>query len=129
MRLTVIITLFSLLLFNTQAQCSEGMPEDVYTITDEQPQYPGGHEALMEYLGKVSVSKDGPKGTFRVFVKFVVDKSGEVRDAAVAKSSGEEKLDELAVQHVLAMQDWTPGTQEGKPVNVEMVIPFVFKMD
>ena len=96
-----------------------------------QPQYPGGKEGLMNYMMTnlkypKALEKAGSEG--KVFVKFVVAKNGVVKDVAVAKSSGFEALDEEAVRVINNMQNWEPGTKEGKKVDTEMTLPIVFKL-
>jgi len=60
-------------------------------------------------------------------VQFVVEKSGEITEVQVLKGIGA-GCDEEAVRVCRMMPRWKPGRQNGKPVRVKMVIPFVFKL-
>ena len=62
-----------------------------------------------------------------MIVTFVIQKDGSVTEARIARSVDPE-LDAEALRIVKAMPNWTPGTQDGKPVNVRYTIPVVFSL-
>lgn len=64
----------------------------------------------------------------RVIVTFVVRKNGEIVDAKVVKSV-HPQLDAEALRIINGMPNWTPGMQNGKPVNVKFALPVSFKLD
>lgn len=66
----------------------------------------------------------GIEGT--VVVKFVINKKGQVSETKVLK--GPEELTKAAQTVVRGLPGFTPGTQNGKPVNVEMVLPIRFAL-
>lgn len=104
--------------------------EDVYTVAEEMPKYPGGEEELFTYLSKSikypeNAKKNNVEGT--VFITFVVDKSGEVTDAKVLRGINEE-CDEMALNVVKSMPRWVPGKEKGKVVNVQYNLPIKFKL-
>ncbi|MEM7163178.1 MAG: energy transducer TonB [Bacteroidota bacterium] len=95
------------------------------------PEYPGGVEALKSFIANeikypLVANKAGVSGT--VFVTFVVDKSGEVRDAEVLRGIGG-GCDEEALRVVGLMEKWNPGTQRGKAVHVQYNIPIKFALE
>ena len=71
--------------------------------------------------------KDGAQG--RVTLQFVISKKGTVKDVKVAKSSGNELLDNEAMRVVSMSPAWTPGKVTGKPVDVKFTFPVVFKLE
>jgi protein TonB len=104
--------------------------DDVLTIADVKPSYEGGEAAMMKYLNKyikypAVARENGIKGT--VFVKFVVEKTGEVTDVSVAKGV-HPTLDAEASRVVKSMPKWTPGKQSGKPVAVQYTLPVKFEL-
>lgn len=102
----------------------------VYDVTETMPQFPGGQEVLLKYLAaniKYPASAVKAKKQGRVIVTFIIQKDGSVTKAQIAKSVDPE-LDVEALRIVKAMPNWTPGTQDGKPVNVKYVIPIVFSL-
>ena len=66
--------------------------------------------------------KQGVRG--RVFITFIVDENGEVRDTEVLKSVHPE-LDEQAERAVMSTK-FKPGKHNGVPVKVKMSVPFTF---
>ena len=104
--------------------------EDAFDVVEQMPEFPGGPQALMEYLMK-NVSY--PKSAFdaniqgRVIAQFVVDKEGTVRGAKIVKSV-DPALDNEALRVINSMPKWTPGRQNGKVVNVKYTIPVSFNL-
>lgn len=102
----------------------------VYDITETLPQFPGGQGVMMKYLAaniKYPASAVKAKKQGRVIVSFVIQKDGSVTNARIVRSVDPE-LDAEALRIVKAMPNWTPGTQDGKPVNVRYTIPVVFSL-
>lgn len=102
----------------------------VYDVTETLPQFPGGQGVMMKYLAaniKYPASAVKAKKQGRVIVTFIIQKDGSVAKARIAKSVDPE-LDAEALRIVKAMPNWTPGTQDGKPVNVRYTIPVVFSL-
>ena len=103
----------------------------VFDAVEEMPQYPGGPQALFEFLSKtirypVEAHKAGIEG--RVLATFVVKKDGSISDAQVVKSV-DPQLDAEAIRVINAMPNWEPGRQNGKPVNVKYTVPITFRLD
>lgn len=108
----------------------EVVEEQVFTIVEEMPSFPGGDAALMKYLSNnikyPAIAKDaGIQGT--VFVTFVVDEKGDVKDVKVLRSLGG-GTDEEAVRVVKGMPKWSPGKQRGKAVKVQYNLPIRFTL-
>ena len=102
----------------------------VYDVTETMPQFPGGQGVMMKYLAaniKYPASAVKAKKQGRVIVAFVIQKDGSVTNARIVRSVDPE-LDVEALRIVKAMPNWTPGTQDGKPVNVRYTIPVVFSL-
>jgi protein TonB len=120
---------------NTEIEFIEVVAEDVseeqiFTIVEEMPMFPGGEAALLKYLGSnikyPAIAKDaGIQGT--VFVTFVVDEAGSVKDVRVLRSIGG-GCDEEAIRVVKSMPRWSPGKQRGKSVKVQYNLPIRFTL-
>lgn len=101
-----------------------------YDVVEQMPEFPGGIQAMINWMGE---NMSYPQSCIdqhiegRVVVSFIVDKTGQVRDAVVVKSVAPE-LDAEALRVVSSMPNWTPGMQDGKPVNVKYAIPLSFKI-
>ena len=102
----------------------------VYQIVEEMPKFPGGENALMDYVAKnvVYPKEAQEKGiSGRVFVGFIVEKDGSVSEVKVLRGIGG-GCDEESIRVVKAMPKWKPGKQDGKPVRVSYQLPVFFKL-
>jgi TonB family protein len=63
----------------------------------------------------------------KVFVEFVVDKDGSLRDFRIAKGIGA-SCDEEALEAVKKTPSWKPGYHRGMPVKQRMILPITFKL-
>lgn len=103
--------------------------EPIFQFVEEPPMFPGGEDKLMEYLGRnikypVKARDNGISG--RVYITFVVDSSGSIKDVKILK--GIEGLNEEALRVVNMMPKWTPGKQNGRNVMVQYNLPIVFSL-
>lgn len=101
----------------------------IYVKVDKMPEFPGGQVALVKYLSKnikypAKYKKEKVNG--RVFVSFVVDKTGKVGQAKVVKSLNEE-CDKEAIRVISMMPNWIPGEKDGNKVNVQFGLPVNFE--
>lgn len=102
---------------------------------DKAPQFPGGEQAMMTYLGSnikypEAAKKDKVQGM--VVVQFVVRKDGSITDAhniVSDKQTSNPDLNKEALRVIRNMPKWTPGEKDGKKVDCEMVLPVKFKLD
>ena len=118
-------------LFETLLDVATSTKDTVYQIAEEMPEFPGGVEALMDFVGKnVKYPEEAKEKEIsgRVFVSFVIEKDGSVSNVKVLRGIGG-GCDEEAIRVIKAMPKWTPGKQKGKPVRVNYQIPINFKLD
>ncbi len=116
---------------NTNAQLKT-VSGPVFFVVEEMPEYPGGEEALRNYIATAVnypevAQKAGVSG--RVYVTFVVADDGTVRDAKLARTSGYSILDDEALRVVSEMPEWQPGKQRGQAVNVSFTVPINFQLN
>jgi TonB family protein len=109
----------------------EDIENDVFVVVEEMPEYPGGMGELMKFLGAnirypASALKAGIQG--RVYVNFVVDTDGSIKDVTVLRGIGG-GCDEEAIRVVSMMPKWVPGKQKGKEVRVAYNLPVKFSMN
>ena len=103
----------------------------IFQVVEEQPQFPGGMAALMEYLKKnvrypATCKEQGLQG--RVIVQFVVNPDSTISDAQVIKPVNPH-FDKEALRVVNAMPKWIPGKLRGKPVRVRFTVPITFRLE
>lgn len=105
--------------------------EEIFTVVEQQPEFPGGMAALGQYLGKnlrypAAAQRANISG--RVFVSFVVNTDGSIQDVQVLKGLGF-GTDEEAQRVVKGMPKWRPGKQSGRPVRVKYNLPINFTLE
>jgi TonB family protein len=103
----------------------------VFNVLDEVPTFPGGIDAMLEYLHSninypEKEQKEGIQGT--VYVNFVVNKDGSISDIKVLRGI-HKTLDENAVKAVSNMPKWNPGKKDGKPEACSFNIPIKYSLD
>jgi protein TonB len=107
-------------------------PEQIFTIVEQMPSFPGGEDKLMEFLNKnisyPAMEKDnGISGT--VYVNFIVDKDGKIKDVKVVRGvKGGPGCDKEALRVISKMPDWSAGKQNGRQVSVQFVLPIKFQL-
>ena len=103
----------------------------VYQVVEQMPEFPGGQNGLMTFLRNSIIYPQEARDANiqgKCFVTFVVDSNGNIKDARVQKSSGNEALDKESVRIVESMPRWTPGKQSGKNVAVQYTLPIIFRL-
>lgn len=104
--------------------------DDLFTVVEEMPKFPGGDQAMYEYIGKnleypAKAKEENIQG--RVVVEFVVEKDGKITHAKVIQGIGY-GCDEAAKEIIAGMPNWSPGKQRGKEVRVKFALPLNFKL-
>ena len=104
---------------------------ELHKWAEVMPEFPGGDQALMNFLQRKTVYPDRERDLEiegRAYVKFVVNEDGSISNVSVAKteSSG---FGKEAIRVVGLMPKFKPGTQQGKAVRVQYVLPFHFKLN
>ena len=98
--------------------------EEIFVVVENQPDC-GGVAALQSEVEYPEFAKKaGIEG--RVFLQFVVDKSGNVTNPRVTRGV-HKLLDQEALRAVRTLQ-CTPGKQRGEAVKVQMSLPVTFRL-
>jgi TonB family protein len=102
--------------------------DGVFVAVDEMPEFPGGIDALRDFLDKeirypVEAQKDKLQG--RVLVSFVVATDGKVEHAKIAYGVFP-SLNREAMRVINRMPNWKPGKFHGQVVRVAYTLPIMF---
>lgn len=95
------------------------------------PQYVGGEPARLKFLkNEIKYPQDARirkiEGT--VFVRFIVDRKGNIKEVEAINNLGG-GLAQEAIRVVKLMPAWIPGKQGYLTANVRMVMPIKFKLE
>ena len=116
----------------------EEMTDEPFPIVEDMPRFSGcGDEAkctdekMIRFIAKnikyPPIAKEN-NITGKVYISFVVSKTGKVTNVEVVRSV-DKYLDAEAVRVINLMPNFEPGKQRGKPVNVKYNIPINFTLN
>lgn len=105
--------------------------EPVYIVVDQMPEFPGGRQALFDFISTNVVyptvaRENGIEG--KAIVQFVVEIDGSITHIQVVRTAGDPSLDKEAIRVVRAMPKWLPGKHRGKTLRVKYTVPFNFRL-
>jgi TonB family protein len=104
--------------------------KDMFVAIEELPQFPGDKTAMATWINanlKYPAEAVKAKITGKVYVNFIVSYKGKVKNVVVSKSVSP-LLNAEAIRVISSMPEWKPGSQGGKPVDVQMQVPVEFKL-
>ncbi len=109
---------------------SREMNEQVFTVVEKMPSFPGGDAELLKYIAtNIKYPKEsqdnGEQG--RVICSFIVGRDGSVNNPEVLRGVTP-LLNEEAVRVINTMPRWNPGMQRGKAVAVKYAVPITFRL-
>ena len=128
-------------------------PPEPFTMT--MPEYPGGQQAMMEYLARTLTFTTNQKKMqveMKFNISFNVEADGSVTGARIVRVNRLEahspkfaKLKPARQKQILnacaddykrkaialinEMPHWNPGTENGRPVQTKMAMPLIFKAE
>ena len=112
------------------AQTPDDKPKEMFDI-EVQPQFPGGQDAMMAYLGsniKYPKAARKAKAEGMVALTFVIGTDGSVSNVENKTPDMRPDLVKEAMRVVQAMPKWIPGVMDGKPVRVKYTLPIKFRL-
>ena len=112
-------------------EIEEESDEEFFMVVENMPEFPGGDVGLMKYIQKnvkyPPIAKEY-NITGKVYVSFIVDKSGSVTDVKIVRGV-DKSLDAEALRVVKSLPKYKPGKQRGKAVRVMFTIPINFTLN
>ena len=107
---------------------SNGSEEKIFSSVEQQPEFPGGPDALRKFLAvhvkyPATALEQNIEG--RVLVDFVVEKDGSLSNIRISRGIGG-NCEQEAIRVIKLSPRWMPGTIAGRPVRVAFTIPVDF---
>lgn len=135
MKTIQMILVFALIIVAGKTKISaqnEKVKDGVYLVCEVMPEYPGGLAALStDIVNSIKYPDDAKKKGIqgKVYVSFVVDEAGKIKDAKIVRGV-DPLLDKEALRVVGELNKiWTPGKEKGKVVKVAYTLPIQFALD
>ena len=125
-----LMAMLGLTTVNAQKTVVAQKNQQVFDVVEQMPEYPGGMQALFEYLGqnlKYPGDAKEQKVEGRVIAIFVVETDGSISNVEVVRPVFP-SLDAEAVRVLSGMPKWKPGMQSGKVVRVKYTVPINFNL-
>ncbi|RFP66679.1 energy transducer TonB [Hymenobacter lapidiphilus] len=102
-----------------------------YKYTEKLPEFPGGQQALLDYIGRTlryptAALKQNLQGVVKT--AFVVAETGEVRCLQIKQGLWPE-LDAEALRVLASLPRFKPGQQNGETVPVYFTLPITFAIE
>ena len=114
-----------------EIEIEEEDDDEFFMVVENMPEFPGGDLGLMKYIQKnvkyPAIAKEY-NITGKVYVSFIVDKSGSVTNAKIVREV-DKNLDAEALRVVKSLPKYKPGKQRGKAVRVMFTIPINFTLN
>ncbi len=105
--------------------------DEFFMVVENMPEFPGGDLGLMKYIQRnvkyPAIAKEY-NITGKVYVSFIVDKSGSVTNVKVVRGV-DKNLDAEALRVVKSLPKYKPGKQRGIAVRVMFTIPINFTLN
>jgi protein TonB len=112
-------------------EIEEESDDEFFMVVENMPLFPGGDLGLMKYIQKnvkyPPIAKEY-NITGKVFVSFIVDKSGSVTNVKIVRGV-DKNLDAEAMRVVKSLPKYKPGKQRGQAVRVMFTIPINFTLN
>lgn len=104
----------------------------VFLIVEQQPKFPGGAEALQNYLrNQIKFPEKARSDTISgiIHVSFIIESDGKITNVEAIKafeSKWENEFEKEAILVIKNMPKWEPGKQRGIKCRVKYVLPVEF---
>ena len=107
--------------------------DKIFPQVKNEPKFPGGEPAWLRFLTKnidpgIPVDNGAPEGTYKVIVKFIVNKDGTISDVHAETKHGY-GMDSAAVELIKKGPRWEPATQNGNIVTAYKKQPITFVIE
>jgi len=113
-----------------EVETEEEKPPETKPKQEGKPAFPGGMEALYEWLSEhleypPIAKRMGIEGS--VTVEFTVDENGKISNVRI-KESLNKLFDDEALRVIMSMPDWTPGYIDGVKTAQKYLLPIRFAL-
>jgi len=109
---------------------NEEIADEVFTIVEVMPSYPGGNTKFYEYVSKnLKYPRRALKANVegKVIVQFLVAQNGDISEIEILKGIGFD-CDEEAIRVLESSPKWIPGQHQGRNVKVKVTLPLTFNI-
>lgn len=127
-----VVLIFCLVLSTQVFGQEKEVPEKVYDVVDETPEYPGGIKSLKLFIAEnlnypESALEMGAEGN--CYLSFVVSKDGTIKNVKVKHGIVDcPECDAEAVRLIKSTPKWKPAKVNGENVSSSFSMPITFRL-
>jgi protein TonB len=106
--------------------------DSIYTIVDEEAEFPGGNVYLLKFIQENLIYPEDYGNidvTGKIYVKFVVSKTGICTDFQILRGKEDSKLVRSAIEMLEKMPNWKPAKINGKEVDSYFILPIYIDLE
>ena len=112
-------------LFSAQFSFAQSQEKEILLEAEVNPEFPGGEDALYAFISKnvnYPIKEKENNITGKVIARFAIMQDGSVDKITILSQTPKAFNDEV-IRVLKLMPKWKPGINNGKEVNVKMLIP------
>lgn len=118
--------------YRDRGKITDENTDEPYDFVQVMPRFPGGDKELYRFIRKNIIYPEalrgmGAKG--KIGILFIVDRDGQLKNISVYQGTKYSELNNEVLRVVNKMPKWEPGTQNGKPVRVKLILPIRFDLN
>ncbi|MCH2229794.1 MAG: energy transducer TonB [Crocinitomicaceae bacterium] len=106
--------------------------ERIHQFAEKMPEFPGGVDSLFAFINSnINYPKYERNHNIQgnVYVRFEVDKAGQISNPQILKSVQNSKFfNDEVLRLIKSMPKWIPGENQGKKVSTYMTLPIRFNL-
>jgi len=107
-----------------------GDSTQIFTKVEHEAEFPGGSKAWVQFLlahidSDVAVKNKAKKGSYNVWIQFIVDTTGQVIEITPLTKVGK-GMEEEVMRVIRLSPKWIPAWQDGRKVKAYRKQPFTF---
>lgn len=104
--------------------------EELFTVVDDMPAFPGGEPALRDFIAKnlkYPIEAVNKKIQGSVICTFIIEKDGSVTNVKIAQPANA-LLNQEVMRVINILPKWKPGKKNGKIIRVKYTLPLIFSL-
>lgn len=94
-------------------------------VVEIDPVFPGGEQAMLDFIRKNVNYNFHTMITGKVYVRFTIEKDGAISNPTIVRGVSPDN-DAEVLRVIRLMPNWIPGSIKGRPTSTSVVIPVVF---
>ena len=105
---------------------SQQVDTTAYMVVQVPPQFPGGSQAMFQFIQSASYYPLNPKKGLLVQLKLLVEKDGSISSVKAIYAEANDEFVKEAMRIIKTMPKWIPGSHDGRLLRAYTIISIRF---